>query len=182
MKRRAFLAAALASLGGCSTPGVKLDVPYVVTPHAVVDEMLRLARVGPHDLVYDLGCGDGRIVIAAAERFGARGVGVDLDPRRIAEAQAAARRAGVADRVRFNVQDLFQTDFSAASVVSLFLLPELNVKLKPRLLAELKPGARIVSHQFGISGWAPTDGASVRVGYDLHSVFLWVVPPRQAAA
>jgi SAM-dependent methyltransferase len=178
MKRRAFLGAALATLSGCSTPGVKLDAPYVVTPYAVVDEMLRLAQVRPGDMVYDLGCGDGRIVIAAAERFGARGVGVDIDPRRIAEAQAAARSAGVAERVRFAVQDLFQTDFSQASVVTLYLFPELNARLKPKFLSELEPGARIVSHQFGIAGWAPDDGANVRVGEDLHQVFLWVVPPR----
>lgn len=178
MRRRAFLGAALATFSGCSTPGVKLDAPYVVTPYPVVDEMLRLAQVRPGDVLYDLGCGDGRIVIAAAERFGARGVGVDIDPRRIAEAQAAARSAGVAERVRFAVQDLFQTDFSQASVVALYLFPEMNARLKPKFLSELRPGARIVSHQFGIAGWAPDDGANVRVGEDLHQVFLWVVPPR----
>jgi SAM-dependent methyltransferase len=177
MKRRTFLGASLAILPGCSTPGVKLDAPYVVTPYPVVDEMLRLAQVRPGDMVYDLGCGDGRIVIAAAERYGARGVGVDIDPRRVAEAQAAARRAGVDGRVRFAVQDLFQTDFSQASVVTLYLFPEMNAKLKPKFLAELRPGARIVSHQFGIAGWAPDDGANVRVGDDLHQVFLWVMPP-----
>ena len=178
MRRRTFVGAAVAALTGCSTPGVKLDAPYVVTPYPVVDEMLRLAQVRPGDMVYDLGCGDGRIVIAAAERFGARGVGVDIDPRRIEEAQAAARRAGVAERVRFAVQDLFQTDFSPASVVTLYLFPEMNTRLKPKFLGELKPGARIVSHQFGIAGWAPDDSANVRVGDDLHQVFLWLVPPR----
>ena len=138
MKRREFLGAALAFAGGCSTPGVKLDAPYVVTPYAVVDEMLRLAKVGPADVVFDLGCGDGRIVIASAERFGARGVGIDIDPRRIEEANEAARRAGVADRLRFTVQDLFETDFSSATVVALYLFPELNARLRPKLLAELR--------------------------------------------
>lgn len=176
MKRRDLLGATLALATGCSTPGVKLDAPYVVTPFAVVDEMLRLARVGPSDIVYDLGCGDGRIVIAAAERHGARGVGIDIDPRRIEEANEGARQAGVADRVRFAVQDLFQTDFSSATVVTLYLFPELNAKLRPKLLADLRPGARIVSHQFGIPGWAPQDGAQIRVGDAVHEVFLWTVP------
>ena len=178
MKRREFLGAALvaAAGAGCSTRGVKLDVPYVVTPYPVVDEMLRLAKVGPADVVYDLGCGDGRIVIAAAQRHGARGVGVDIDPRRIEEAHSAARRAGIADRVRFLVQDLFLTDFSAATVVTLYLFPELNAKLRPKLLSELKPGSRVVSYQFGIPGWAPFDGAQVWVGDSSHEVYLWVVP------
>lgn len=176
MRRREFLGAALAFAGGCSTPGVKLDAPYVVTPYAVVDEMLRLAKVGSADVVFDLGCGDGRIVIAAAERFGARGVGIDIDPRRIEEANEAARQTGVADRVRFAVQDLFETDFSSATVVALYLFPELNAKLRPKLLADLRPGARVVSHQFGIAGWPPQDGARIHVGDTIHDVFLWVVP------
>lgn len=177
MRRRQLLGAAFASaLGaGCSTPGIRLDVPYVVTPYEVVDEMLRLAKVGPNDVVFDLGCGDGRIVIAAALRHGARGVGIDIDPRRIEEANAAARAAGVADRVRFAVQDLFQTDFSSATVVTLYLFPELNARLRPKLLADLKPGSRIVSHQFGIEGWAPEDGTQVRVRDSAHQVFLWIV-------
>jgi SAM-dependent methyltransferase len=176
VRRREFLGAALTLAAGCSTPGVKLDAPYVVTPYPVVDEMLRLGRVGPSDIVFDLGCGDGRIVIAAAERHGARGVGIDIDPRRIEEANAAARRAGVSDRVRFTVQDLFETDFSTATVVTLYLYPELNAKLRPKLLADLKPGARVVSHQFGIAGWPAHDGAQIRVGDTVHEVFLWVVP------
>jgi len=177
VRRRRFLQAALAAAasGGCSTPGIRLDVPYVVTPYEVVDEMLRLARVGPDDRVFDLGCGDGRIVIEAAQRHGARGVGIDIDPARIEEATIAARRAGVSDRVRFVVQDLFQTDFSMASVVTLYLYPELNAKLRPKLLADLKPGSRIVSHQFGIEGWAPDDGVQVNVRDTSHQVYLWVV-------
>ncbi|MGH8703819.1 MAG: class I SAM-dependent methyltransferase [Burkholderiales bacterium] len=177
MKRRQLLLAALA-LAGCSTPGVKLDAPYVSTPYEVVAEMLQLAAVGPGDLVYDLGCGDGRIVIAAAKEFGARGVGVDIDPRRIAEANAAARRAGVAQHVRFVVQDLFQTDLSDATVVALYLFPEINEKLKPKFLAELKPGARIVSHEFGIGDWPPARTALVDLGGAHKYVHLWIVPPR----
>jgi SAM-dependent methyltransferase len=172
VNRRAFLAS-LAALAGCSTPGVKLDAPYVVTPYPVVEEMLRLAKVGPQDVVYDLGCGDGRIVIEAARR-GARGVGIDLDPRRIEEANAGARRAGVAGRVRFVVQDLFKTDLSAATVVTLYLFPEMNAKLRPKMQAELRPGARVVSHQYGIGGWTPDESAHVWVGDTQHQVFLWV--------
>jgi len=176
VRRRRFLQAALAAAaGGCSTPGIRLDVPYVATPYEVVDQMLRLARVGPNDVVFDLGCGDGRIVIEAAYRYGARGVGIDLDPARIDEATAAARKAGVSERVRFAVQDLFQTDFSSASVVTLYLFPELNAKLRPKLLADLKPGSRVVSHQFGIEGWAPDDGVQVQASGTVHQVYLWVV-------
>jgi len=188
MNRRGFLGAlgALGAGAGCSTPGVKLDAPYIQTPYAVAEEMLRLAKVGPADVIYDLGCGDGRIVIAAAEKFGARGVGIDIDPRRIEEANAAARRAGVAGRVRFAVQDLFQTDFSEASVVSLYLYPELNARLRPKLLADLKPGSRIVSHQFGIGDWKPHDARQVTpsdrehwtTGDRDHWIYLWIVPPR----
>ena len=177
MNRRQLLLAGLA-LAGCSTPGLKLDVPYVSTPAPVVDEILRLARVGAGDVVYDLGCGDGRIVIAAARDFGARGVGIDLDPRRIDEANAAARASGVAGRVRFVVQDLFKTDFSEASVVVLYLFPELNARLQPKLLAELKAGARIVSHQFLIGDWPPARSERVSAGTMDHTVYLWVVPPR----
>ena len=177
MNRRRFLLAS-AALAGCSTPGVKLDVPYVSTPAPVVDEMLRLARVGDSDLVYDLGCGDGRIVIAAARDFGARGFGIDLDPRRIEQARSAAQSAGVAGRVRFAVQDLFQTDFSEASVVTLYLFPELNARLQPKLRAELKPGSRIVSHQFLMGDWPPDTRSALMVGTMDHTVYLWTVPPR----
>jgi cyclopropane fatty-acyl-phospholipid synthase-like methyltransferase len=181
MNRRTFLGAVLvaaALLGGCSTPGVKLDAPYVSTPDSVVEEMLRLAAVRPGDMVYDLGCGDGRIVISAARDFGARGVGIDIDPARIAEANAAARRAGVSERVRFAVQDLFQTDFSDASVVALYLYPEMNAKLLPKFLAELRPGTRIVSHQFGIGDWRPQHSERLWIGTLDHWVHLWVVPAR----
>lgn len=177
MNRRRFLFAA-AALAGCSTPGVKLDVPYVSTPMEVVDGMLHLARVGADDMVYDLGCGDGRIVIAAARDFGARGVGIDIDPRRIDEANAAARSAGVGGRVRFAVQDLFKTDFSEASVVMVYLFPELNAQLAPKFRAELRPGARIVSHQFLMGDWPPDTSTRVIAGTMDHTLYLWSVPPR----
>ena len=112
-------------------------------------------RVNKDDVVYDLGCGDGRIVITAAKKYGARGVGVDIDPERIKEANANAKQAGVSDRVKFIEQDLFQTDFKEASVVTLYLLPDINLKLRPKLLSELKPGTRIVSHAFDMGDWKP---------------------------
>ena len=140
--------------------------------------MLRLAQVRAGDVVYDLGCGNGVIVITAARSFGATGVGVDIDPRRIEEANAAARRAGVSGRVRFAVQDLFKADFSAASVLTLYLFPELNAKLLPKLRTELKPGTRVVSHQFGIGDWKPERSETAWSGSMDHQIFLWVVPPR----
>jgi SAM-dependent methyltransferase len=129
--------------------------PYVPTPPEVVDRMLSLARVGPQDVVYDLGCGDGRIVIAAAKKYGARGVGVDIDPVRINESLANARKAGVEKLVTFKLQDAMQTDVSDATVVTLYLLSFANVQLRPILEKQLKPGARIVSHNFGMGNWDP---------------------------
>ncbi|HEX2650315.1 MAG TPA: class I SAM-dependent methyltransferase [Burkholderiales bacterium] len=181
MNRRQFVLAGLAAgspLGGCSTPGVKLDVPYVSTPAPVVEGILRLAAVRADDIVYDLGCGDGRVVIAAARDFGARGVGIDIDPRRIEEANAAARSAGVQKQVRFAVRDLFETDFSEASVLVLYLFPELNARLKPKILGELRPGARVVSHQFLIGDWPPLKRERFIVATMDHTAYLWVVPPR----
>ena len=181
MNRRQFVVAGLAAgfgAGGCSTPGIKLDAPYVSTPQPVVDAMLRLAEVRREDLVYDLGCGDGRIVISAAVQFGARGVGVDLDPRRIEEANAAARSAGVAGRVRFVVQDLFQTDFSDASVLALYLFPEMNARLLPKIRAEMRPGSRVVSYQFGIGDWVPARMEGVWVGELRSEIYLFTVPAR----
>ena len=147
------------------------DVPYVPTPPVVVEEMLRLANVGPADFVIDLGSGDGRILIAAAEKFGARGIGVDLDPERIEESVYGAQLAGVSDRVAFERQDLFKFDISRASVVTMYLLPSVNLKLRPRLLKELKPGTRIVSHDFDLQDWQPDRKSTVR-----KNVFLWIVP------
>ncbi len=146
------------------------------TPQSVVDAMLRLAAVRDGDMVYDLGCGDGRIVITAARDFGARGVGIDIDPRRIDEANTFARLAGVTDRVRFAVQDLFKTDFSDATVVSLYLFPELNAKLLPKFRRELKPGTRLVSHQFGIGDWKPDRTETAWSGTLDHQIHLWTVP------
>jgi Methyltransferase domain len=133
--------------------GVADLAPYVPTPAVVIDKMLALAKVGPGDVLYDLGCGDGRIVITAAKMFGTKGVGIDLDPRRIEESNAGARAAGVENLVEFRVQDVMKADFSAASVVTLYLLPESNNLLRPLLEAQLKPGTRVVSHNYSIPGW-----------------------------
>jgi ribosomal protein L11 methylase PrmA len=151
-----------------------VDVPYVPTPQPVVDAMLRLAKVKRGDVLYDLGSGDGRIVITAAKRYGVRGTGVDIDPQRIKEANANARRAGVARRVRFVNEDLFQIDFSDATVVTLYLLPRLNLQLRPRLINELRPGTRIVSHGFDMGDWKPD--RVIEVGTS--TIYLWIVPPR----
>ena len=155
----------------------KLDVPYVPTPESVVAKMLELAKVNKNDVVYDLGSGDGRIVITAAQKHGARGVGYDIDPQRIKEANANAQGAGVTDRVRFVQGDLFQADLSEASVVTLYLLPDINLKLRPKLLKELKPGTRIVSHNYGLGDWEPMRTETVDTGTGEHFVFYWVVPP-----
>ncbi len=133
----------------------QLDAPYLPTPQNVVEEILKLANVNKGDILYDLGSGDGRVVIAAAQKFGTRGVGVELDPQRIQEANENAQKAGVTNRVRFLQQNLFQTDISKATVVTLYLLPEVNLKLRPKLLSQLKPGTRIVSHEFDMGGWKP---------------------------
>jgi len=158
-------------------PGQAPDVIYVPTPEAVVNKMLELANVKSTDLVYDLGSGDGRIVIAAAKQRGARGIGIDIDPERIKEANENAQKAGVSDRVEFRQQDLFQTDFSDATVVTLYLLPALNLKLRPKLLSELKPGTRIVSHAFDMGDWKPQQ--VVQVGD--RTVYYWVVPENPPA-
>jgi SAM-dependent methyltransferase len=149
------------------------DVPYVPTPYVVVEEMLRLAKVGADDFVIDLGSGDGRILIAAARKFGAHGEGVDLDPERIEESVANAQAEGVADRVAFHRQDLFKFDIGRASVVTMYLLPSVNMKLRPRLLNDLKPGTRIVSHDFDLGDWQPDQKSTVR-----KNVFLWIVPAK----
>lgn len=166
----------LALAAGTCAPVPGQEVPYVVTPYEVVDAMLELAAVGKDDVVYDLGSGDGRIVIAAARDFGARGVGIEIDPRLVAESIYWARRAGVTARVRFVQQDLFQTDLSPATVVTLFLSRELNARLRPKLLRELRPGARIVSHRFDLGDWRPEREARVEVGGVQYAIYLWVVP------
>ena len=131
------------------------QAPFVATPPDVISRMLQFGQVGPSDVVYDLGCGDGRIVIAAAEAYGARGVGVDIDPQRIDEARRNARAAGVEHLVSFRVQDALETDVSEATVVTLYLVASLNARLRPRLMTQLRPGARIVSHNFPIGDWQP---------------------------
>lgn len=131
------------------------DVIFVATPQDVVKEMLKIAGLTKDDVLYDLGCGDGRIVITAAKEFGARGIGVDIDPQRIRESNENARKAGVAHRVTFLEQDLFQMNISEATVVTLYLLDELNLRLRPKLLSELKPGTRVVSHDFEMADWRP---------------------------
>ncbi|HLS81768.1 MAG TPA: class I SAM-dependent methyltransferase [Steroidobacter sp.] len=155
-------------------PARKLDVWYVPTPHEVVDRMLLMADVKALDVVYDLGCGDGRMVIAAAKKYGVRGVGVDLDPARIREAQANAKEAGVEELVTFKVADMFETDVTEATVVLLYLLPELNRRLKPKLFAELRPGARVVSHDFDMGrDWPPDEYAK----FGQNGIYLWIMPP-----
>lgn len=156
-----------------SSPNKKLDVWYVPTPHEIVERMLDVAKVRAGDVVYDLGCGDGRMVIAAAKKYGTRGVGVDLDPARIREARANAKRAGVEAMVTFKVADMFETDIREATVVLLYLLPELNRRLKPKLFAELRPGARVVSHDWDMGrDWPPDD--YVKLGTD--GIYLWIMP------
>jgi SAM-dependent methyltransferase len=152
----------------------RLDVPYVPTPMPVVDAMLDMARVRREDTLYDLGCGDGRIVVRAASRFGCKGVGVDLNPERVAEARANAASQKVTGLTRFTVGDVFEFDFSPATVVTMYLLPGVNLKLRPRLQKELSPGARIVSHDFDMGDWTPQ--ATRDVGRS--RIFLWTVSPR----
>lgn len=154
--------------------GPKLDVPYVTTRPETVALMLEMGEVGPEDYVIDLGTGDGRILIAAARDRGARGLGVDIDPVMIKRAQARARRAGAADKVEFRVADLFETSFAEASVVTMYLLPEVNLKLRPRLLAEMKPGSKVVSHAWDMGDWKPDDTRRAGGAY----VHVWTIPPR----
>jgi SAM-dependent methyltransferase len=187
-----FAGLCLAALAGCATaqqpaparqppsaqqqslpaaPERRPDVHFVPTPHDTVKAMLDVTKVGPQDFVYDLGSGDGRIPIAAAKR-GARAIGIDIDPQRIEEARANAKREGVSDRVEFILGDLFQQDLSKATVVTLYLLPSLNLKLMPKLMAELKPGTRIVSHNFDMGDWKPEQ--TLQVGGS--TVYYWTIP------
>lgn len=172
-----------------AVPGVAQDfgdTPYVQTPQNIVDRMLEVARVGPGDYVIDLGSGDGRMVITAAIKYGARGFGVDLDRRLVELANRLAARAGVADRAAFYERDLYETDLTAASVVTIYLLPEVNLMVRPKLLATLRPGTRIVSHDYGMGEWPPDqqmvlDAPDKPVGRDKKSkVFFWVVPANAA--
>jgi SAM-dependent methyltransferase len=151
---------------------VHKDVPYVPTPPAVVEAMLKLGGVGAGDVHYDLGCGDGRIVIMAVEKFGAaRGTGYDIDPQRISEANENAKQAGVTDKVKFVIGNLYEADFRDATIVTLYLLPDVNLKLRPKLLKDLKVGSRIVSHQFDMGDWEPDK----KIQVDWRTVYLWTV-------
>jgi SAM-dependent methyltransferase len=177
LHRALLVCVVLVGAAGCLYPGA--DVPYVQTPTDVVTEMLRLATVGPDDVVYDLGSGDGRFVIAAARDFGARGVGIEIDPSLVALSTEAARRAGVGDRVTFRSDDFFETDLSDATVVTLYLSRSINQRLRPKLLRELRPGARIVSHNFDMGDdWIPNQTQQVSSRDRLVTVFLWVIPPK----
>ena len=166
-----------------AAPKREPDVPYVPTTDQAVAEMLKLAAVKKGDIVYDLGCGDGRIVIAAARDFGARGVGIDINPVRIKEAKENAAKAKVESLVRFEENDLFQADFHEATVVTLFLLPAINLKLRPRLLEQLRPGTRVVSNTFDMGDWkadkeSRVDDLDEETGLSTH-FYLWVVPERK---
>ncbi|MGH9340964.1 MAG: SAM-dependent methyltransferase [Acidobacteriota bacterium] len=152
------------------------SVPYVPTPREVVTEMLKMANVNSNDVVYDLGSGDGRIVITAAQQYGARGVGYELNEELIQEARENARQAGVSERVQFVREDLFEADLSEATVVTLYLLSAVNLKLRPKLLRELRPGTRIVSHEYGMGDWEPLETRGVETATSEHKVLYWTVP------
>jgi len=154
------------------------DIHFEPTPHNVVAEILDIGRIGAQDLVYDLGCGDGRIVIAAVKERGARGVCVDIDPERIRESRANAARAGVAERIVFLTQDLFATDFSDATVVTLFLSRSVNEKLRPKLARELKPGTRVISYVHDMGKWEPQETRTVQGAYGPRHLYLWVIAAR----
>jgi SAM-dependent methyltransferase len=171
---------ALTLLGGLAFPFLRatqqevgINAPYVTTPPPVVDAMLKLAGTGSSDVVYDLGCGDGRIVIAAAKQFGARGVGVDINPELVQQARSNARREGVESLVRFTAQDVFDMDFREATVVTLYLLPDMHRKLSRRLQG-LKPGTRIVTHTFDLGDWKPHQTQNING----EQIFLWRVGRR----
>jgi SAM-dependent methyltransferase len=176
---------ASASFSAGVAPAQTADVPYVPTPAIVVDAMLNLAKVGPRDYVVDLGSGDGRIIIAAAKKYGARGFGVDIDSALVGEAQREAQRQGVSDRVNFYTRNIYITDFSQATVITMYLFPQVNMRLRPRFFAELKPGTRIVSHEFDMDEWKPDERITLKVpdkpyGAPSSDVLLWIVPANAA--
>jgi hypothetical protein len=178
--------AVAAFIGGSAVAQDYGDTPYVQTPQNVVDRMLEVAKVGPKDFVIDLGSGDGRMVITAAQRYGARGFGVDLDRRLVTLSNRNAAKAGVADRAIFYERDIYETDLSPANVVTIYLLPEVNLMMRPKLLSMLKPGTRVVSHDYDMGEWPPDltftmDAPGKPVGREKKSkVFYWVVPGRAA--
>lgn len=154
----------------------EFDVPYVPTKTEIVTEMLKMANVGRDDKLYDLGCGDGRIVISAAKKTGTRGIGIDINPVRIRESIENAKKQKVEDLVRFYEEDLFDVDFSEATVVTLYLLTEVNLRLRPRLLSELKPGTRIVSHNYAMGDWEYDQYKELMIEHEKHYVYFWIVP------
>jgi len=168
--KQALLFGVLASFGCGTIPG--RDVRYEPTPMPIVRALLELAEVGPRDVVYDLGSGDGRIPITAAKEFGARGVGIEIDPALVAQAQANAHEAGVADKVEFRLANMYQADVRSATVVTLFLHPGPNLKLREKLRTDLQPGSRVVSYVWDMGGWTPTDVRRVNE----HRIFLWRIP------
>jgi len=173
MRAQILIVSALFAACGASAQGVP-DVMYVPTPQELVEDMLRLADVKRGDVLYDLGSGDGRIPVTAAKKYGIRAVGIDIDPQRVREAQANAKRMGVSRLVTFRQQDLFKADFREATVVTLYLLPDLNLKLRPQLLKQLRPGTRVVSHQFDMGDWKPDKTLEANG----RTVYFWVIPAR----
>ena len=168
--------------GASAEESPHLDVHYVPTPTEVVEQMLDMARVGPEDVVYDLGCGDGRIVIAAVkDRNAKRGVGIDLDPRRITESEQNAGAAGVEDRVTFLQKDLFASDISEPTVITMYLLSNLNRRLIPKLFAEARPGTRVVSHDFDMGNWKPDNAVEIK-GTRTHAAYYWMLPANVSGA
>ena len=172
------LLAATALLGTAGAQEKAPDAPLVPTPMPVVERMLELAKVSKDDVVFDLGSGDGRMVIAAAQRYGARGVGVEINPVWVRYARRDAEQAGVTDRVTFRIEDLFAIDLREATVVTLYLLPWMNRKLAPRFRAELRPGTRIVSHEYGIGDWPPDHSEQMFVNGERHVIHVWTVRER----
>ena len=166
------MAAGAVLLASSAAHAQNLDIHYVPTPQALVERMLELAKVQKDDFVIDLGSGDGRIPITAAVKYGVRALGVDLDPKRIAEARENAEKAGVTDRVKFEQQNLFETDIAQAQVLTLYLLQDINLRLRPRILQMMTPGSRVVSHAFDMGDWAPEE----RVTVGSSTVYLWRVP------
>ena len=175
-----MITAVAAAQAPVATPKKPLDVPYVPTDDKVVAVMLDMAKVKKNDILIDLGSGDGRIPITAAKRFGTQGTGIDIDPQRIVEANENARKAGVTDRVQFIEGDIFDADIKNATVVTLYLLPDVNLRLRPKLLAELKPGTRIVSHNYDMGDWKPEKSQRINLPDGTqHTVYFWVVPAQR---
>jgi SAM-dependent methyltransferase len=164
-----------------AAPPLVKDVPYVPTPPEVVQRMIQLGGVRSGDVLYDLGCGDGRIVIEAVKTPGVRGVCVDIDPERIADAKRNAATAGVTDRIRFVEGDLFKVPFNDATVMTLYLMPDVNMRLRPRLLSELRPGTRIVSHAFDMGDWTPEERVVVELQPSTYVLYRWTIPEKKAA-